>query len=269
VSAYHLGGFSRLHGNVARTVSVTALVTWVSEAFQAECFYDPRLAKRVDEVEGVVDEEFEYIRSLPHEIFCAMANLLDDVNPHDFRSEVIDTCSIERAFIQKHAFEPARELPWSLCNGDIRENCKLFMQGPKPDEDASSNIHTLFASNINFEQCCDGVDLMGDMPWSIGLDEQLHNVLSTVKKSHKRCELETMTARSFVGMLRPLVTPSEYAKKDEKLLRKKGSLEHRRPENLRADNLYYREALPRYSIDTSPIELHNLMAHVNFMRLFL
>lgn len=204
VSDFHLGGFERLCAKSRIFIGVASLVSYIPEALQAELLEDPRVPMRVDALEASVREEAEWAMSLPEFFWSALAGVLG-CSAASLRHDVSVASVVAVGFMTRRVFRAARQLPWTLCAGSVAKNLIALEGGPCPTEDASKKLWQLMKVRYPREQLVAAVGLLRSCPWTIQLNEQMHGQQAAIRKLHKGYCRRVLTARSMVGLLRPLV----------------------------------------------------------------
>lgn len=129
---------------------------------------------------------------------------------HESTSAALICCG----FLHRRIFWAARQLPWSLCTSCVDTNLEELSRRPvPPTDDTARKIWQLTQVKFPREHLVRAVRLLKSCPWSIGLAEQMHGQMAAVRKLHSGYSRRVLTARSFVCLLRPMVSLPDYERK--------------------------------------------------------
>ena len=138
---------------------------------------------------------------------------------------------------------PARQPPWNLCSGSVEANLLHLQAGPEPTEETTRKIWLLLRLGCCKERVCQGVQLMQQCLWSIGLNTQMHGQQASVRKLHAGYCAARLLARSMVCLLRPLVAASAAENRACAARDRLATLARRRPDKVSGWNMYVRDVL--------------------------
>ena len=91
----------------------------------------------------------------------------------------------------------------------MASNLEEFAASIEPEEPTSRKLHKLLSMGYNRAQLIAGLRLLQDCPWSSATVEQLHGSTASIHKVHKEYGLSTLTGRSFLRQIQPLLKPTE------------------------------------------------------------
>ena len=80
--------------------------------------------------------------------------------------------------------EPAGELPWSLCRGNIQSNLEALKEDDQPLEPVSAAIWELMHLGYPLAELVVAGKLMAHNPWATLPCEQMHGSLAIFRKRH-------------------------------------------------------------------------------------
>ena len=162
--------------------------------------------------------------------------------PHLLRSLCIAAAQISVAFFTTRVLDPASGLPWSLAVGDISNNLRVLAAGPPPSERTALKIWQLCQWGYNRQLLIRGVALLLDCPWGTVPAEQLHSSAASLMRLHPEYHTETLLSRAAVMQLNRLLgRASSDAKAIKRVRRRFEKLLRKRPQKLRAENMYVKD----------------------------
>eukprot|EP00974_Lingulodinium_polyedra_P006835 650717-Lingulodinium_polyedra.AAC.1 len=89
-----------------------------------------------------------------------------------------------QAFLLDEALKPAMALPWSLAQGNIEDNLRALVSGPKATEEVTFKVQRLLQHGNNFQEVAAGVALLLQVPWATVSVEQAHASVTLAKRQH-------------------------------------------------------------------------------------
>ena len=107
-----------------------------------------------------------------------------------------------------NGFRRLRGLPWSLGRVNISENIRNLRQDSEPSYPVSSKIWTLARLGYNETQLEEGISLLISVPWNTLAMEQDQDFAVKINKRHDEYKSSTLTARTVVASMQPLVSKS-------------------------------------------------------------
>ena len=133
VSLYHLSGAKRFVGQARVFAMMAGLCSFVGDSFVADVLEDNRVPRRVDELESGLRSEMDFVMSLSHEVYSLVGSVCNFTGAR-LRSEVVAACTVSYSYIYERTILPAKNLPWSLCSGNIQQNLSDLKDYPEPAE---------------------------------------------------------------------------------------------------------------------------------------
>ena len=242
-SDFHIVGFVRLSPEMKKFSAAAALASYVSDAFLSEMMEDPRLPMRLAFLKQCVQDEQQWLDSLPFSVWESMAEVVGGA-ARELRTDTIAAGHISMAFLQNRVFSEAEKHPWSLASGDIASNLDALATGPEPVERTARKIWRLLQLNFNRYDLEQGLQLLLDCPWSTACTEQQHASATLVRKYHHEVGTEHLLVRSLLHTMRHLVCqPNAQDKQLERLERQVAKLQSKRPQQLTARPLYFKDVV--------------------------
>ena len=204
-SDYYIGGSAGLDGAVLNYAIVASVVTNACDSFLLALLEDDRVARRLSELEGILQEELMWVVSISDGIWGRLAELTTGVSPCELRSWALRAASIIQAFITHKVIRVARGLPWSLVQGDIVANLQTLAEKEGPLDSTSTKIRSLVRSGYPMHRIVAGVQLLGEVHWTSTSVEQGHCSTSTLHRLLKQYGANMLCQRSMLHMLRLLM----------------------------------------------------------------
>ena len=122
-----------------------------------------------------------------------------ELEPDEFRAICILGGHLAFHFFWRRVLQPAGELPWSLCQGDLAHNLKDLGEGDvTPPDPVSSKLWQMLQSGFSEASLVRTLELMHDMPWSTLPAEQQHGSMAALHRHHPEYSNPTLVARTFV-----------------------------------------------------------------------
>ena len=268
-SDYYIGGLSRLSQAGQKFVTIASTASFVADAFIVEVADDDRVPLRRQHLVDTMEEEMDMLASIPLEVWSIMASPLVDVTGAALQSTILKAAHVSIAFISVRCLHPASRAPWHLCGGDLELNLEALRGQPQPSEPTTCKVWQLLQLGYNVPQLLLAVRSLQDCPWSTVHVEQGHAHASGVAKAHGQYGPDMLAMKACLSWNR-LLFPSrnrddEVHSRMEHRLQK---LEAKRPNNLRADNLYFRDLSAqlelfkrRGRVVTSGVRAHIMRTH--------
>ena len=211
-SKYHLGGFERLSPDLKQFMVVCGMTGYISEGFLAECLEDARIPQKTAALEDLIEEEMAWIDGLDETAWQFLGSACD-LAPGDVRSQVLAACHVSIGVLTNRVLKPAKQLPWSLVQGDIMANLATLVEMEEPDEPVSRKIWKLLRMGFNREEIHQGLSLLAGCPWSSTGVEQQHGSASTIMKLRSELGSDTMCCRALVHSPRALCSQGQASKR--------------------------------------------------------
>jgi hypothetical protein len=159
----YIDGFrSRLEErkSLRRFFTVTALSASVADSLMFELFRDPRVARRLKELEAKGWEEACKVGERADLVWkvTAAAAQIDDWT--DLRSDTLGSCFSALGYIEWKTYRAARRPPWDLCSGNILESVRnLCARADRPKHLSHEKIWCLGRGGVPVEHLAEAVKL--------------------------------------------------------------------------------------------------------------
>ena len=218
-SQFYLKGWKRLKDDRLAFVVTLALCSRVSDSLQAELITDARVASRFQELVGIMEEEVDWLLSLPWSTMRAVASIGGMTVP-ELRAKVHKVAHVTVGFIQERVFSQLQQHPFSLAVGDIDQlaaNLIDLEAGDEPEEQVAKQLWLLMHMEYPKHRLIGVLLLIHNLQWSTLTAEQLHASAALMMRHHPDYGMSTLLSRTMTVMARKLLpVPTD----DEKLLDK-------------------------------------------------
>ena len=229
VGTYYLSGFKNLSGPMRHMAVVAALSSRPTEALSLAMLEDDRAVRNIDNLEGILTEEMNWLQQLSLPVWQLLSLASDSGSScRAIRSECLDCAHTSVSYTYKNFLSQVRSLPWSLAIGDVSANLDAFAGSSEPVEDAvAKKIKTLLSMKFSRTELEEAVLMLRECRWSTAFAEQLHAQCAVLHKLHREYGAETLCARTMLQLAKlltgadPLAMEEQKAKKKLTLLRKK------------------------------------------------
>ena len=182
-SKFYLNGYGRFDQAARSFATIASISSRVAEGVQAELMNDNRVAIAYPALWKIAAEEVRWIVDLPDHVWGALASV-SGCRLEQLKDETISAAHISFHFLWRRVLQPAGELPWRLCRGDIRQNLEeLSKQEEKPAEPCTAQLWQLMREHkYPREQLIETVECFAQCPWTTLTAEQQHGSLSALHK---------------------------------------------------------------------------------------
>ena len=238
-SMYYLKGYARLQGETLQFMVEAALASRVSDAALDIMLGDPRVVRTYDRLWRELSEEMHWLATLEQPVWELLAGVAG-VPWGTLRTRTVMAGHTTFHFFWRRVLWPASQLPWSLARGNIEENIDELVAGPMPDEIVSAKIWRLLRAGVARAMVRQGVELLGDIPWTTTMCEQQHGSLAALARFHPEYETTTLTSRAFLMQLRRLLPKA--SKEEQQLARLNAAIQKlsaKRPESAGGRQLFF------------------------------
>ena len=234
-SDYYIKGFENLDRGARTYAVIASLVSNICDSFLYSLLEDDRVCLKVEELEGLVAEEMEWLSDLSQQVWQDFAELVSDVYPQDLRSWSLQSASIIQAYITQKVFRVARSLPWSLTFGDVEANVTALLEQEGPLDSTSAKVRDLVKQGYPVHRVVAGVRLMAEVHWTSTSVEQGHGSASALHKMHKQYGANMLCMRSMLHMSRFLLLGTDDTDHfDASLGKREAALVAKQPQKLSA-----------------------------------
>ena len=203
-SDFYIHGYTEFAPDAQVYSTVAGMVCNIPDALLLELLEDSRLAKRVDAVKAVVEEEVVWLQRVPTWTWDRLAALVEGVNGQTLRSRSLVVSQAILAFLKYRIWDEVESMPWLLCRGDIAQNIADLRDGPDASDHTTIKIQKLARLGWRMSVLVDGVERLGDVPWSTSAHEQGHGSAACIHKVHPGYSTRILTARAFLHICRCL-----------------------------------------------------------------
>ena len=130
--------------HVQQFLLVSSLVCYPSEALLQALMPDARLCLHMVELQGVFDEEVQWLQGLSRDLWSRFAcTLSQTVRAWSLRDEVLKAVLVSGGYVHQRLWQPLSEYPWSLAVGDPRKNLAILVENPMPEDPFASKLWRL------------------------------------------------------------------------------------------------------------------------------
>ena len=131
--------------DLIRFAMVCSFVSFGPESLLAEMMEDPRLCRRYEELQEHMHEDLVWLQSLPAHLWSELARAMPTcIGEIALREEVLMAATTAFCYIDQKTRRPIRDLPWSLCVGDVGRNVHSLCALPgAPQEEVAKKLWVL------------------------------------------------------------------------------------------------------------------------------
>jgi hypothetical protein len=206
-------GFDRLREDELKLMGVASVSSWAADNALMHLMTDDRLPLVVHEIENDLNEEVEFVSLIPENVWRLLGQVLQC--PHrGLQADCIKAVHTSVGFIRER-FRKAKRLPWTLAVGDLDDNLDKLQAGPAPSNITAQKIKQLDAVGFDRDRLKDAIALFKRPGWITLPCEQGHTAAQTLMRYHRMYCQNTVRARSFLVLCRPLfAVPREQRRVD-------------------------------------------------------
>ena len=245
-SDYNIGQWDCLGKAELRFITMSSLVSYVSDAACALIFEDQRLARIAAAVKKEIRGELVWLESQPNHMWEAVSLVLhkDDMDAARLKSDVIAGAHISASYFFMKCMTQVAEYPWSLAGGDREKKLQVLKSGPQPTQATGAKIWWLLQAKFSPAQLNAGLDLLLDAPWATAATEQGHAMGALVKRMHHELGQHALVARAMVfGFTKVLPAQTQEEKTVAKLKAELVKLERRAPDKVHAKHMFFKDMM--------------------------
>ena len=238
---YHLHGFERLSKQIRTYIVVASIVNFVPESLLLEVSDDDRLARRCEELEGVLAEDLAWVESINEFTWIRLAAFAGSLtSAGQLRSMSIYFSHVAAGFINKRVFSVIRNYPWSLCIGDISTNLDILAVDTSEISDTCTfKIRALLKMGFNRVKLEQAIDVMREAPFSSIPVEQGHGSCAVMHRFHPLYTGHQLATRSMLHQARHLFTRPESELKLDKRAQRIHRLREKQPGKTSARHAFF------------------------------
>ena len=150
-----------------------------------EMMEDSRVATHYGELWDVASRELRGVIDTPEHMWSSIAAVAG-CRADELKMKTIEAAHVSYHFLWRRVLEPASELPWRLCRGNIDDNLQeLAEMESAPEEPCARNMwHLLRDPLFPRSQLRGVIELLGQCSWSSMPAEQQHGRLSLLHRWH-------------------------------------------------------------------------------------
>ena len=126
--------------------------------------------------------------------------------PRALRTQCIAASNTISAYIQHKCIYKAKQLPWTLCRGNLKDN--LFFFGLKEEPTTSvtaAKIWRLLQRGIDLDLLVEGIQSLGEVRWATTSTEQARGSAAAIHRAHPEFETNSLCQRSLLHNLRTIL----------------------------------------------------------------
>ena len=231
-SKFYINGYSRFHQRARLFAVASAISSRVPEGFQARLMEGPRVASVYDELWAAASKELRYVIDIADDMWKSLA-VVAGCSAGELRDRAIGAAHISYHFIWRRVLEPAAQLPWRLCRGDVDDNLdEIAAMDDEPSEPCTKQLWFLLqGEEVERSQLKMLVELFGECSWSSLPAEQQHGSLSLLHRWHPEYGLESLVSRALLHQaVRLIPRQSALDKKITKVMNKISKVERANPD---------------------------------------
>ena len=214
LSQYYIHGYwDWLTSDSLKYGVVAALSGRVVDAALIMILEDDRIAGRGHELEAAMQEEWEWLTSIPDTTWHRLSVMVSKSGPpENIRVDCIIATQASYAFLHWRLFRVLDSYPWLLCHGSADDRLTELhsMSSPPPGaDDTTDKIHHLLHLPYSREKLVAAIELMKQCPFSTRGVEQAHASCSIMNRLHPGCGLDQLMSRGLLHAAKPLAQDPE------------------------------------------------------------
>ena len=193
---------------------------------------DPRVASAYDQLWESASKELRYVVDMSDEMWGSLA-IAAGCSAGELKDRAIAASHVSYHFLWRRVLEPASQLPWRLCRGDVYENMdELAAMSDPPSDPCSHQLWTLLQEDeIERSHLKMLIELFGQCSWSSLPAEQQHGSLSLLHRWHPEYGLESLVSRALLHQtVRLIPRQSKLDKQISKVQSKMSKIERAHPD---------------------------------------
>ena len=134
---YHINGWQRVLRPHRRFIVIAGISATVADAFQEATLQNDQVARRLPELQELVDERLTCLLQHDDAVWVELAGCVRaEEKPRELRGDVIFAALLSLGFLRERVFRHAEKRPWSLCRGAVWKRERMG----KRDEREQENI---------------------------------------------------------------------------------------------------------------------------------
>ncbi|CAE8622776.1 unnamed protein product [Polarella glacialis] len=237
-SSYYIKGFARYDQKVHELVAIISTSSFVADAVLELLFEDDRLPRNLEACDREICDEINYVFNIGSDVWKIVARACR------MSEEAIRHASISSALVQggliSSKLREARQLPWSLLQGDRQQNLDDLAKQTRPVDEVAGKIWELLQKEYDRGELEKGLDLLSEAGWCATTVEQGHVKASRIMQKHPEYTEDTMRSRAMVGSMSMLFAQDPDEKHMAGICRQTSRLEKYKPQYFTGRQLYVR-----------------------------
>jgi hypothetical protein len=237
-SSYYIKGFAHYDQKVHELVAIISTSFFVADAVLELLFQDDRLPRNLEACDREICDEINFVFNIGSDVWKIVARACR-MSEEAIRHASISSALVQGGFISSKLRE-ARELPWSLLQGDRQQNLDDLAKQTKPVDEVAGKIWELLQKEYDRGELEKGLDLLSEAGWCATTVEQGHVKASRIMQKHPEYTEDTMRSRAMVGSMSMLFAQDPAEKHAAGICRQTSSLEKYKPQYFTGRQLYVR-----------------------------
>lgn len=239
-SSYNIGGLAgHLSKEVLQMIGTVATSSFCMDSVLLRIMSDDRVPKQLPEIDKLISDKLWFTGALPDDVWKAIGEATGE--HHGLvRDRAIASAWTSATYVENRLRE-ARQLPWSLLQGDHSHNLDVLTDGPRPAEVNALKMWSGLRMGIPKAVYMEELQLMEKASWSANGTEQHHVCTSGMIRLHREYGLETTQSRSTCVAMRPLLSETVDERRLKSAQRALDSLKRKRPQCYTGRQHYLRE----------------------------
>ena len=239
-SSYNIGGLAgHLSKEVLQMIGTVATSSFCMDSVLLRIMPDDRVPKQLPEIDKLISDKLWFTGALPDDVWKAIGEATGE--HHGLvRDRAIASAWTSATYVENRLRE-ARQLPWSLLQGDHSHNLDVLTDGPRPAEVNALKMWSGLRMGIPKAVYMEELQLMENASWSASGTEQHHVCTSGMIRLHREYGLETTQSRSTCVAMRPLLSETVDERRLKSAQRALDSLKRKRPQCYTGRQHYLRE----------------------------
>ena len=189
------------------------------------------MAECYESLWGAANKELRWLLDVPDHMWSSLASAAG-CRADVLKDKTLQAAHVAYHFLWRRVLEPAGQMPWKWCRGDLKENLEVLgsMEAP-PEEPCSRHLwHLIQEDEIPEIHLIGVLKLLAQCPWSTLPAEQQHGSLSLLHRWHPEFSLRSLLSRSLLHQaVRLLPSESKLDKRVSQVLRKVAKLDRADP----------------------------------------
>ena len=167
---------------------MSAVVSNVTQELQSLLTKDDRIAMQPAKYERALQEQLDYVNSLPQVLFSRLAAQCPGVGARKFESDCLQASYQAAGFCDRRLFDDVRTQFVELMHGDITAKLVKLQDPmtPTATDEHAWKAQTLLRVGYPLPLVREALELCRHGPWSILHYEQMHGGGAAQHKQHKR-----------------------------------------------------------------------------------